>query len=176
MWPVVATLVDFVESREQTAAVFALRFQVKGHDIGDIEGIARGGVLVGAEVADLLGGERISNLLSTQNDELKIGHFGAVPVVLVDEVAIQDALPWLEVPFQFLDEWSLDGVLLNVQSVALNLRCQLSLTLKQHLILRKERSGVRDLLELELPQRTVVVNRTLVSMNGSSVPDLALLQ
>jgi hypothetical protein len=107
---------------------------------------------------------------------LKIGHFGAVPVVLVDEVAVQDALPWLEVPFQFLDERSLDGVLLNMQSVALNLRCQLSLTLKQHLIRGEERSGVRDLLELELPQRTVVVNRTLVSMNGSSVPDLALLQ
>jgi hypothetical protein len=40
MWSVVATLVDLVESREQTAAVFALRFQVKGHDIGNIEGIA----------------------------------------------------------------------------------------------------------------------------------------
>jgi hypothetical protein len=111
MWPVVATLVDLVEPREKTTAVFALRFQMKGHDIGNEEGITRGGVLVGAEAADVMGDERTCNLRSTPEDQLKIGDCCAVRVVLVD------ALPWLEFPFQFLDDWSLLLVLLDVQSV-----------------------------------------------------------
>jgi hypothetical protein len=176
MRSMIAALIDLAETGEKTTAVFALRLQMKGHHIGNEERITSGSVLVGAEVADLLHGERTTELVAGEDDQLQVGHLGLFRVVLVDEVAVENTLSRLQVSFQFLDEWPLDDVLLDVVAIPLHLRCELPLALFQPLILQVVSPSIHHLRKLELPERTVVVQRALMSMDGSSVSDLARLE
>jgi hypothetical protein len=184
VWSMIANLVDLAETGEDAAMVLVLGREMKLHHIGHEVGVARLRLLVRAEVADLLDtqrGARWVPFFAPEDHKDQVGDLAPLVVVLIHEIAVHQTLTHLQLVFHKLHEGSLSLVLPLMPFPPLDITIEF--TLAPFVLGSQTRIGgakcfsqTLNLLQLQFPQRSVVVQGAFVLVHYPSVLHTLLLQ